>query len=246
MLRFLLNSISRSLEFSKAEAKGTLALIFVIIVAITTSRFYIFYLKKEQSDLNPTEKKELEEWATQVRASIRVKKTQEKSFETPKHAVLPFVPQPEKKRETKLKEAHENKKVTISPKIVIKDLNTTTLEALQEIRGVGPVLSERIVKYRDLLGGFSSTNQLSEVYGLPGETIDELVNHYAVRSAPTPLKINSDSAKVLARHPYISYDLAWVIINYRKQHGDIHSMDELKKIKSLDSDLLEKLRPYVE
>ena len=55
-------------------------------------------------------------------------------------------------------------------------------------------------------------------------------------SAPKLLNINADSAKVLSNHPYISYDLAWIIINYRKQNGDITSANELKKILAIDEE----------
>ena len=64
-------------------------------------------------------------------------------------------------------------------------------------------------------------------------------------SQPQPLNINSDSAKVLANHPYVSYDLAWIIINYRKQHGDITSSNDLKKVKALDEETFARLEPYL-
>ena len=106
-------------------------------------------------------------------------------------------------------------------------------------------MSNRIVKFRNRLGGFSENEQLSEVYGLPPETVDEALKHFSVQSRPEPIDFNNDSAKVLAMHPYISYDLAWVILNYRKQHGDISSFEDLEKIQALDEETLEKLKPYL-
>ena len=45
-------------------------------------------------------------------------------------------------------------------------LNQATAEQLQELPGVGPALSERIVVYRTEHGAFSSVDQLAEVKGI--------------------------------------------------------------------------------
>ncbi|CAM3682507.1 hypothetical protein NORO109296_03010 [Nocardiopsis rhodophaea] len=46
------------------------------------------------------------------------------------------------------------------------DLNTATSEQLQTLPGIGPVLAERIVRFRDTNGGFGSVKQLREVSGI--------------------------------------------------------------------------------
>ena len=130
-------------------------------------------------------------------------------------------------------------------KHVIYDLNTATADDLRKIKGIGKVYSERIVKYRNMLGGFSNKDQLSEVYGINDELINKITNDFSIQSDNEAIPINSDSVKILAGHPYISYDLAWVIINYRKQNGDISEFEDLKKIKALDDSVLQKLRPYI-
>ena len=53
----------------------------------------------------------------------------------------------------------------------MSDLNTASAEDLQRVRGIGPTLSERIVKFRTRLGGFSENDQLKEVYGLTEEIV---------------------------------------------------------------------------
>jgi len=55
-------------------------------------------------------------------------------------------------------------------KIPLLDINTSDSSALVTLPGIGPVLSMRIIRYRNLLGGFWSVNQLKEIYGLPEET----------------------------------------------------------------------------
>ena len=50
------------------------------------------------------------------------------------------------------------------------NINIATVDQLISLRGIGPVLSERIVKYRNRLGGFYHVDQLKEVYGISEET----------------------------------------------------------------------------
>jgi len=125
------------------------------------------------------------------------------------------------------------------------ELNSATIEELQSINGIGPVLSERIVKYRDMLGGFHSTNQLKEVYGLKVEVINKVIERIDTLNPVEQIPINTDSIKSLTTHPYIDYNLARAIINYRQVHGPYKSLDELLKIKVMDDSLYQRLSPYL-
>ncbi len=126
------------------------------------------------------------------------------------------------------------------------DLNEATADELQKIRGIGPVLSERIVKYRDMLGGFHDFTQLNEVYGLKPDVVGKIVEQATLNGSIEKLTLNqTDSLKQLAKHPYINYNLARAILNYRKVHGDYSDLSELKNIKVLDDSLYHKLAPYL-
>ena len=54
------------------------------------------------------------------------------------------------------------------------NLNTATLEQLQTLPGVGPVLAQRIVEYRDQHGGFRSVADLRHVSGIGDARYAEL------------------------------------------------------------------------
>jgi competence protein ComEA len=56
--------------------------------------------------------------------------------------------------------------VSSSPAPVIVDLNTATLEQLETLPGVGPVLGQHILDWRDAHGQFASVDQLHDVSGI--------------------------------------------------------------------------------
>ena len=240
MLNYLIKAISSALGFTKTESRGTLVLIFVIFIAITSSHFRISYFENQQY---VTYDSSVIEWMKKVRASHTAKNSMEQDFD--KTVFLPTNMYKRKNNPPFKKVSPESFRKT-EKKIIITDLNTANVEQLQEVWGIGSVFSKRIIKYRKLLGGFSDTTQLTEVYGLTPETIRELLLHFRIDSPVEPVRINSDLIKVLASHPYISYDLARIIINYRKLHGDIKSADDLKKIKAIDDRTFLRLKPYLE
>jgi competence protein ComEA len=54
------------------------------------------------------------------------------------------------------------------------DVNTATLEQLETLPGVGPVLGQNILDYRSANGAFSSVDQLDEVSGIGPATLSQL------------------------------------------------------------------------
>jgi DNA uptake protein ComE-like DNA-binding protein len=117
---------------------------------------------------------------------------------------------------------------------------------LQIVPGIGVGLSGRIIKYRERLGGFHSENQLSEIYGLKPETIEEIWNYFDFSPTITKrISINSAEIEEVSAHPYISYSEAKVLIAYRKQHGNYSSVADLKKIKIFKPEWIDKIEPYL-
>ena len=126
------------------------------------------------------------------------------------------------------------------------DLNQADAQTLQSIRGIGPVLSERIVKFRDRLGGFHTTEQLHDVYGLDSLVIEKLVDQsYIETNNLVKINLNTDSLKHLYQYPYIDYNLAKAIYNYRVQRGQLDSVAQIKSIKILNDSIYKKIYPYL-
>ncbi len=127
------------------------------------------------------------------------------------------------------------------------DVNSTDTTSLKKIKGIGTVLSGRIVKFRDKLGGFVDEEQLSEVYGLNPEALAQLKEWTYITEKFIPVKININEAdeKILSTHPYISKALAKSIVHYRYQHGDFNTIEELLQLHSVDSTVYLKILPYI-
>jgi DNA uptake protein ComE-like DNA-binding protein len=127
------------------------------------------------------------------------------------------------------------------------DINTADTAVLKKIYGVGDVLSNRIVKYRELLGGFVSKQQLKEVYGLSPETVDNISQRCFVGDhfEPVKIKINFATVAELKRHPYLSYDDAVGLVNYRSQHGPFQDVQDLRESKVFSEHQLKLITRYI-
>ena len=137
-----------------------------------------------------------------------------------------------------------NKEKKFSEKI---DLNTATAVQLQEVPGIGKVLSERIVKYRDKLGGFTDDVQLFEVYGLAPEVVQRASHRFTVKSPKEILKININTATAsdLAILPGMSFELAKEIWEFVRLREGITDLSELEKIESISANKLRRIQLYL-
>lgn len=132
-------------------------------------------------------------------------------------------------------------------KIAAFNINLADTTQLMQIKGIGPGLSKRIIKYRDLLGGFINKEQIQEVYGLDSMVVNELLKYGYLEENKVFRKININTADIqeLDAHPYITPKLARVIVAYRQQHGRYTSAENLYNIRVLDKATLNKLLPYL-
>ncbi len=125
------------------------------------------------------------------------------------------------------------------------DINTADTAQLIALKGIGATLAGRIVKYRDALGGFITTEQFRDVYGLDSIALAELQKFGKIQSVARKIAVNSASAEELDRHPFLSRRQAQIIVSYREQHGAYTSAESLKPIRILDAKTIEKIAPYL-
>lgn len=82
------------------------------------------------------------------------------------------------------------------------DLNSADTTLLKRVPGIGSSFARRIVKYRNLLGGYYVVEQLQEVYGMDRERYDAIHPYFTVGTAVRPLTLTIDS---ISYHPYLSW-----------------------------------------
>ena len=149
------------------------------------------------------------------------------------------------------------KKVTNNSKSVNKtfegrlisssNLNLATIQDLKTVSGIGDILSERIIKYRDRLKGFTFNDQLYEVYGLEKNIADIVLEKFPIKTIPEIKKININDAslKELNSIIYINYNQAKSIVEYRSKVGEIHNIDELLKIEGFTIEKINRIGLYL-
>lgn len=127
------------------------------------------------------------------------------------------------------------------------DFNEADSVVLQIVPGIGQTMASRIVKFRENLGGLHLKEQLLDVYGMTPELVEKLFDHFEFSPGVTRMiPINQVSVQDLAKHPYISYGAAKVIIAYREQHGAYRRPDDLLQIKIFNQEWVDRLAPYLE
>lgn len=152
-----------------------------------------------------------------------------------------------------VKSGSEYKHDTIFPKYIPKgkkervsvlELNNADSVHLLEIPGIGPVFASRIIRYRNLLGGYYAVGQLKEIYGMQEENFTAVAQYFT--ADPMSLKtfnINFATIQELGRHPYIGFRTARKICNLRDKKGKFSSPEDLSVVVASDS--LKRLIPYV-
>jgi len=128
------------------------------------------------------------------------------------------------------------------------DINTADTAILQTIKGIGSVLSRRIIDFRENLGGFIENEQLYEVYNLDSAVALSLIKKMYIDDnfIPAKLFINRAGEEELAGHPYLSWQQARLIIAYRSQHGDYHSGQDIVKVYAVDENDVSRIVSYLD
>jgi competence protein ComEA len=126
------------------------------------------------------------------------------------------------------------------------ELNSADSAQLTQVKGIGPSFAMRIIRYRGRLGGFLQKEQLKEIYGVDSAKYTEIQGQLTLNPAfITRLNINAISFESLRQFPYLSYKQASAIIQYRVQHGNYKSINDLKNIAIITPADIQKIESYL-
>jgi len=155
--------------------------------------------------------------------------------------LYPYISLPENRNRTSNKLTQKEDNITFQV-----ELNTTDSIELFKIKGIGPVFASRIIKYRDLLGGYIAISQLQEVYGIDSLKYASIKDFFLPCNIELihHLNINEADFKDLLKHPYISYDFTKDIVN-RRQKKVFDKAEDAFNDQFISDSLFQKLLPYL-
>ncbi|MDR3189255.1 MAG: helix-hairpin-helix domain-containing protein [Prevotellaceae bacterium] len=131
-----------------------------------------------------------------------------------------------------------------APQLV--ELNAADTALLCTLPGIGKYFAQKIVEYREQLGGYTSAEQLLEIKNFGSERMQRLASRVSVdTSLVRKLTLSEENLELMRRHPYLGAYAARGIAQYAKRKGSVPTLDELIKNNLITSLQAEKLKAYV-
>lgn len=138
------------------------------------------------------------------------------------------------------------KNKTNNDNLFVLEINSADTSQWMLLKGIGQVLSRRIVAYRNKLGGFITPDQLMEVYGISPILVDDIKPYLTVDSLKlSKLDINRASIRQLRDHPYMGFYKAQALIEERRKRGRFNCATELLELPLFNDPVWEKLKHYL-
>ncbi len=144
-------------------------------------------------------------------------------------------------------EVYRDKKPKVFNEKLWKDINSATAEDLETISGIGGVLSDRIIRFRNRLGGFRHHKQFYHIYGLKEDVVERLHSKFRIieKSDSILFNVNNASAYTIRGFVYFNRQLSNSILRYRDSVGIINSWKELEEIDGFPQDKIEIIELYL-
>ena len=129
------------------------------------------------------------------------------------------------------------------PAILLNQADTADLAGLP---GIGPVLSGRIIRYRELLGGYYKKEQLLEVYRLTPERFEKIAGLVSVDTGGIrTIDVNQLNPDSLPYHPYLTDYQLRAIIKYRDLNGRFERIGEIRDSRLLPEEVFDRMKFYL-
>jgi competence ComEA-like helix-hairpin-helix protein len=221
--------------FSRFERNGIIVLCLLILISIVSKKYVINLAAKEHS-LSGNDKvkiAQLQQQIDQAKISYSGNYTNKTEYAKKEYSVN------YSKDKSYTKKDYYN--FTI-------EVNTATQEDYERLYGIGKVYAERIVKFRDRLGGFYSINQIKDVFGIEDSTFQKFKKNLTIK--PVKIKkinINTATFEELNANPYFFSTIAKQIIGYRSKVKPFATVDDIKNLYFVRDhpEQFDKLSPYV-
>jgi competence ComEA-like helix-hairpin-helix protein len=159
--------------------------------------------------------------------------------------IVPYIIfSPKREAETMVAQPQSESETT-APKPCV-DINIADSAALVAIDGIGPKSASEIIKYRKLLGGYHSVEQLSELKCITESNFEKILAKISCDSfVISKIDVNFASPKELERHPYVSAQTLRRIIKQRQLKGGWSRIEEMTEQNILSEEEAKRLAPYL-
>ena len=126
------------------------------------------------------------------------------------------------------------------------EFNTCSRFNFKQLNLIDSITIDKIMYYKRALGGFVTLAQLYEIENVDTSNFTQLKAHLTLDlNSVKTININNCSVSQLNKHPYISYNLATALVNYRNTHGKYGQINDLKKCIAMNDQILKKISPYI-
>ena len=157
--------------------------------------------------------------------------------------LMPYVIFSEQKIESKTDAKESEKKANVT---ALVEINSADMVALVSVDGIGEKSAAEIIKYRELLGGYHSVEQLAELNCVTEENFAKFLSQICCDSCKIKkIDINFAGPKELERHPYVSARALRRIIKQRQLKGGWIRIEEMIEQNILTDDEAKRLAPYL-
>ena len=128
----------------------------------------------------------------------------------------------------------------------VVEINSADKEALIAVDGIGEKSAAEMIKYRELLGGYHSVEQLAELKCVTEENFAKFLSQICCDSCKIKkIDINFAGPKELERHPYVSARTLRRIIKQRQLKGGWSRIEEMTEQNILSGEEAKRLAPYL-
>lgn len=156
---------------------------------------------------------------------------------------ISYVPLPHKEKQLEHLYAQQINSKFNSSKIELNSADSATL--IHSLK-IPAYWCARILEYREKLGGFAHMNQLLEIYHFPEGIYERIYSRIEVDSTRVaPLGINTKKSDELGLHPYLSFQEAKILTNYRALHGPFLNLQSIEQVKGVSSETVQRLLAYL-
>ena len=126
------------------------------------------------------------------------------------------------------------------------NVNTMDAEDLGRISNWPSWKIDRLITFRDRLGGFHTLEQIYGIHGLDSVELRHLESRLSLQGVQlSKCFVNMEPVDSLARHPYISFSQAYELIRFRDHVRPLRNLDELRRLRVFSLKELEFLGPYL-